>query len=303
MMSSQVATPGVGVPQAGPQTGAQIQASHLHGRFPTSSPSSTSSSPAQMAYEGRLSLMTNQPPYPHQQYPSSFSQGPYTANLNFNLINNAFKQKEGEARPNIELPFNLPEGNLSPSSGSGSPRTDETLDKTSDNIESGHDISHEAGHDIIREAEPLTGLEIMRQQIQQIPEIPIKPQGISVRQDMQQTSTDSEEETHNVEHTPILERVEHNHSVERRGSVEIHDVEDNDEELLIDEEMEEQELNSDSIDRHEETFEEVPVEKIDNIKQFSGYQPYLNMKEGGEGINSLEKLQQVKQLFHSFFFY
>jgi len=70
-------------------------------------------------------------------------------------------------------------------------------------------------------------------------------------------------------------------------------VEDNDEELLIDEEMEEPDVNSSSIERHEETFEEEPVEKSENVKQFSGFQPYLNMKEGGEGINSLEKLQQV----------
>ena len=268
MMSSQVANPGVGVPQPGPQAGAQI-----HGRYPTSSPPSSNSSPAQMAYEGRLSMMTNQPPYPHQQYPSTYPQSPYTANLNFNLINNAFKQKGGEVTPNIEIPFSLPEGNLSPSSGSGSPRTDETLDKTSDQIESGHDMSHEV--------EPLTGLEIMRQQIQQIPEQISRPQGISIRQDIQQIGTDSEEENHNVEHN---------------RSVEIHDVEDNDEELLIDEEMDEPEVNSSNIERHEETFEEEPAEKSDNVKQFSGYQPYLNMKEGGEGINSLEKLQQVNKM-------
>ena len=261
MMSSQVANPGVGVPQPPAQ---------IHGRYPPSSPASSNSSPAQMAYEGRMSLITNQPPFPHQQYPSPYPQSPYTANLNFNLINNAFKQKDGEATPNIDIPFNLPEGNLSPSSASGSPRTDETLDKTSDQIESAHDMSHEV--------EPLSGLEIMRQQIQQIPEQLSRPQGISIRQDIQQMGPDSEEE---------------NHIAEQPRSVEIHDVEDNDEELLIDEEMEEPEVNSSSVERHEETFEEEPIERNDNVKQFSGYQPYLNMKEAGEGINSLEKLQQV----------
>ena len=72
---------------------------------------------------------------------------------------------------------------------------------------------------------------------------------------------------------------------------EINDVEEN-EELLIDEEMEEADS---SRDKHEETFEEVPVEKVDTLKQFSNFQPYLNMKESAEngGINSLEKLQQV----------
>merc|ERR1711862_716771 len=135
------------------------------------------------------------------------------------------KQKNREATPNIEIPFNLPEGNLSPSSASGSPRTDETLDKTNDQIESGQENNEE----------PLTGLEIMRQQIQQIPEQISRPQGLSIRQDIQQMGTDdSEEENHNAEHQ---ER-------EHQESVEIHDVEDNDEELLIDEEMEEADVNS-----------------------------------------------------------
>ena len=265
MMSSQVANPGVGVPQPGAQAAAQI-----HGRYPTNSPPSSNSSPAQMTYEGRLSLMTGQGAYPHQQYPTSFSQSPYTANLNFNLINNAFKPKQVENTPNIEIPFGIPEGNLSPSSASGSPRTDETLDKTSDPVDSAHDVSHEQ--------EPLTGLEIMRQQIQQIPEQIQRPQGISVRQDIQQTSTDSEEETHNIEHNK---------------SVEIHDIEDNDEELLIDEEMEEPEINTSGTERHEETFEEEPAQKSQSGKPFTGFQPYMNIKEGSEGINSLEKLQQV----------
>ena len=259
-MSSQVANPGVGVPQP-PVPPPQIH----HQRYPTSSPANPNNSAAQMAYEGRLSLMTN----PHQPYQSAYQQSPYTANLNFNLINNAFKQKDGEATPNIEIPFNLPEGNLSPSSASGSPRTDETLDKTTEHIEAGQD-NHE---------EQLTGLEIMRQQIQQIPEQISRPGGLSIRQDIHQMGPeDSEEENHNTE---------------QQDPVEIHDVEDNDEELLIDEEMEEPDVNSSSIERHEETFEEEPVEKSENVKQFSGFQPYLNMKEGGEGINSLEKLQQV----------
>ena len=54
-----------------------------------------------------------------------------------------------------------------------------------------------------------------------------------------------------------------------------------------------------SRDKHEETFEEVPVDKVDSMKQFSTFQPYLNVKEAtaGEGaINSLEKLQQVSPI-------
>ena len=56
---------------------------------------------------------------PHPTYPS-----PFTANLNFNLIKDTYKQDKAEASSESF------EGNLSPSSGTGSPRTDETLDKT-----------------------------------------------------------------------------------------------------------------------------------------------------------------------------
>ena len=48
------------------------------------------------------------------------------------------------------------EGNLSPSSGTGSPRTDETLDKTSEPPTD--PAEPEAG------AQPLSGLEMLRQQ-------------------------------------------------------------------------------------------------------------------------------------------
>lgn len=255
MMSSTVATPGAG--GVSPSVGAGGGAANLqhaalhHGMFPTSSPSSTSSSPAQMAYEGRMSMIPGAG-YPH---PQSY-QSPFTANLNFNLINNSYKPKEVESSESFE-------GNLSPSSGTGSPRTDETLDKTSDNVEA--DTSHEA--------EPMTGLEMLRQQANSIP----KPPGLTIRQDIQ---------------TPMSKE---NKSEDERSheDEEIHDVEENEEELLIDEEMME---NDNSREKHEETFEEVPVDKIDSLKQFSNFQPYLNVKEGSEGsgaINSLQKLQQV----------
>ena len=191
---------------------------------------------------------------PQQAFPAH----PFTANLNFNLINNSYKPKEAEQS------F---EGNLSPSSGTGSPRTDETLDKTSDHAEA--DTSHEA-----QETDAMTGLEMLRQQANNIP----KPPGLTIRQDVQ---------------TPM----DKNNKSEGSSNEdeEIHDVEENEEELLIDEEMEEAD---NSRDKHEETFEEVPVDKIDTLKQFSNFQPYLQMKEATQGageaaINSLEKLQQV----------
>ena len=145
MMSSQVshpAMPGLEAPS--------LASPHLQ-RL-AYSPSSGSSSPAQLPYEARISLNPLQ--YPGGvQYP----QAPYTANLNFNLINNAYKSK------------NVGEHSPSPSSTSGSPRTDETIEGTEPSSEGGQE-----GH--------LSGLEIMRRQAMEIPEV-AKP-GIMVRRDM-----------------------------------------------------------------------------------------------------------------------
>ena len=113
MMSSQVASPAPGVPQTSTPPANLL--------FPTSSPSSTNSSPAH--YEGRIGMIPGTYPS-HPTYPS-----PFTANLNFNLIKDTYKQDKAEGSSESF------EGNLSPSSGTGSPRTDETLDKTSDPAE------------------------------------------------------------------------------------------------------------------------------------------------------------------------
>ncbi len=261
MMSSTVAAPGAG---AGAVTGTGPVSSSgpgpLHSMFPSSSSSASasSSSPAgPMSYEGRMAMI------PPPAYPNPY-QSQFTANLNFNLINNSYKQKEAEAASESF------EGNLSPSSGTGSPRTDETLDKPS---------SEPAEADTSHEAETLTGLEMLRQQANSIPKPP--GPGLTIRQDIQ---------------TPVSKSSNKNNDTE-----EIHDVEENEEELLIDEEMEE---NDNSREKHEETFEEVPVDKIDKLKQFSNFQPYLNVKEGGESgaINSLEKLQQVSDCFIIYIF-
>ena len=74
MMSSQVASQAPGVPQTSTPPANLL--------FPTSSPSSTNSSPAH--YEGRIGMIQG-------SYPS-----PFTANLNFNLINNPYKQDKAE---------------------------------------------------------------------------------------------------------------------------------------------------------------------------------------------------------------
>ena len=180
----------------------------------------------------------------HPSYPS-----PFTANLNFNLINNTYKQDKTEASSESF------EGNLSPSSGTGSPRTDETLDKTSEPPTD--PAEPEAG------AQPLSGLEMLRQQAEaQILPKPGLAGGLTIRQELQKQPAREEE---------------------------INDVEEN-EELLIDEEMEEADS---SRDKHEETFEEVPLEKVDSIKLFSTFQ---EKADNGE-INSLKKLPQVSFSF------
>ena len=258
MMSSTMAAPGAGAggvagggPVPGPSPGP------LHSMFPaSSSPSSTSSPAGPMSYEGRMAMI------PPPAYPNPY-QNQFTANLNFNLINNSYKQKEAEAASESF------EDNRSPSSGTGSPRTDETLDKTSDPVEA--DTSHEA--------DTMTGLEMLRQQANSLPEPEAPGPGLSIRRDIQ---TEVSKSSNKIEKSSEDE--------------EIHDVEENEEELLIDEEMEENDV---SREKHEETFEEVPVEKIDKLKQFSNFQPYLNVREGGESgaINSLEKLQQVSESF------
>ena len=262
MMSSTVASPAPG--SAHPPHPAPAP------MFPASSPSSTSSSPAAAlaaSYEGRMSMIPGlQPP----AYPSPY-QSQFTANLNFNLINNPYNKHQAPAsKPEAaeDRSFEAP-GNLSPSSGTGSPRTDETLDKTSDTAAEA-DTSHEA--------ETSTGLEMLRQQADSIPAPAPAPgpgPGLTIRQDIQTQMGKNENKSEDEE---------------------IHDVEEAEEELLIDEEMEEADS---SRDKHEETFEEVPVDKVDSMKQFSTFQPYLNVKEAtaGEGaINSLEKLQQVSPI-------
>jgi hypothetical protein len=240
MMSSQVSS---SLPPL-PSDPSLVQ--QLHARIA----SPISSSPAQLPYEARISLNPMQ--YPGGvQYP----QSPFTANLNFNLINNAFK-------PSKEMQEQLP--SPSPSSASGSPRTDEGGDR---------DPSSEPGPSSEPEPPVLSGLEIMRQQIQQIPEMlgPARP-GLSVRKDM-------------VEGTG--EKVEEN-------AMEIHDVE---EESRIDEEMADE--GNESLEQPiDDSFVEDKAEDTSRgeaVPPFVGFQPYLQPRPGApeEAGSSLEKLQQV----------
>ena len=77
--------------------------------------------------------------------------------------------------------------------------------------------------------------------------------------------------------------------------IEIHDVEDEDEEEMhIDEEMAD-EGNASLENPIDDTFEEEKQEESED-KTFVGFQPYLQPRTGltNEGASSLEKLQQVR---------
>ena len=264
MMGSQVMA-GAGMPGASDPNSMGSTPSHLHR---VSSPSSASCSPAQVPYEARISLNPLQFPG-GVQYP----QGPYTANLNFNLINNVFKPTTKEI--NEAVPSSSP-----PSSDSGSPRTDSAGEQTEPSSEG---------------PEQLSGLEIMRQQIQKIPE--------QIQQQQQQNQELPEENQQNVQMAEGLQNGVTAHEDEseeetvQNGNnvIEIHDVEDEDEEEMhIDEEMAD-EGNASLENPIDDTFEEEKQEESED-KTFVGFQPYLQPRTGltNEGASSLEKLQQVR---------
>ena len=264
MMGSQVMA-GTGMPGGSDPSSLGSAPSHLHR---VSSPSSASCSPAQVPYEARISLNPLQFPG-GVQYP----QGPYTANLNFNLINNVFKPTTKEI--NEAVPSSSP-----PSSDSGSPRTDSAGEQTEPSSEG---------------PEQLSGLEIMRQQIQKIPE--------QIQQQQQQSQELPEENQQNVQMAEGLQNGVTAHEDEseeetvQNGNnvIEIHDVEDEDEEEMhIDEEMAD-EGNASLENPIDDTFEEEKQEESED-KTFVGFQPYLQPRTGltNEGASSLEKLQQVR---------
>ena len=264
MMGSQVMA-GTGMPGGSDPSSLGSAPSHLHR---VSSPSSASCSPAQVPYEARISLNPLQFPG-GVQYP----QGPYTANLNFNLINNVFKPTTKEI--NEAVPSSSP-----PSSDSGSPRTDSAGEQTEPSSEG---------------PEQLSGLEIMRQQIQKIPE--------QIQQQQQQSQELPEENQQNDQMTEGLQNGVTAHEDEseeetvQNGNnvIEIHDVEDEDEEEMhIDEEMAD-EGNASLENPIDDTFEEEKQEESED-KTFVGFQPYLQPRTGltNEGASSLEKLQQVR---------
>ena len=264
MMGSQVMA-GTGMPGGSDPSSLGSAPSHLHR---VSSPSSASCSPAQVPYEARISLNPLQFPG-GVQYP----QGPYTANLNFNLINNVFKPTTKEI--NEAVPSSSP-----PSSDSGSPRTDSAGEQTEPSSEG---------------PEQLSGLEIMRQQIQKIPE--------QIQQQQQQNQELPEENQQNVQMAEGLQNGVTAHEDEseeetvQNGNnvIEIHDVEDEDEEEMhIDEEMAD-EGNASLENPIDDTFEEEKQEESED-KTFVGFQPYLQPRTGltNEGASSLEKLQQVR---------
>ena len=278
MMGSQVMA-GAGMPGASDPNSMGSTPSHPHR---VSSPSSASCSPAQVPYEARISLNPLQFPG-GVQYP----QAPYTANLNFNLINNVFKPTTKEISEAV--PSSSP-----PSSDSGSPRTDSAGEQTEPSSEG---------------PEQLSGLEIMRQQIQKIPE------QIQQQQQMQESHQQPEEnqqmlQVHQNGQMPerlqngasANEEEEEEEEVVHNGDniVEIHDVEDEDEEEMhIDEEMADEgnaSLENPIDDTFEEDKQEGDDKSVEQDNSFVGFQPYLQPRTGltEGGASSLEKLQQVR---------
>ena len=268
MMGSQVMA-GTGMPGGSDPNSLGTTPSHLHR---VASPSSASCSPAQVPYEARISLNPLQFPGGGVQYPPA----PYTANLNFNLINNVFKPTTKEI--NEAVPSSSP-----PSSDSGSPRTDSAGEQTEPSSEG---------------PEQLSGLEIMRQQIQKIPE------QIQQQQQMQQIQQLPEENQQNggLQNgvTSHDDEDEEEEEIVHNGEnvIEIHDVEDEDEEEMhIDEEMAD-EGNASLENPIDDTFEEEKHEDGEDKRgeTFVGFQPYLQPRPGltEEGASSLEKLQQVR---------
>ena len=241
------------------------------------SPSSASSVP----YQARISLNPLQFPG-GVQYP----QAPYTANLNFNLINNMYKPMTKEMTEAV--PSSSP-----PSSDSGSPRTDSAGEQTEPSSEG---------------QEQLSGLEIMRQQIQNIPEQinqqehhPGQQLSVENQQHIMQGLQNGQRRPEGhpngfPRHEEESEETSHNGG----NVVEIHDVEDEgDEEMHIDEEMADEgnaSLENPIDDTFEEEKQEQEVEDKAGENSFPGFQAYLQPRTGltEEGASSLEKLQQVR---------
>ena len=120
MLSSQAPPQGGVSATAGPHTPA------IHCLPNAANPHQPSS---QIAYEGRVSLMSpgSAQPWPHPQHFNQFNS------LNFNF--SPFKNKEGGS---LGIPFPLDNDRETSPSSAGSPRTDDTVDKSS-----GLDKTHE----------------------------------------------------------------------------------------------------------------------------------------------------------------
>ena len=221
MLSSQAPPTGVsgGVSSAG---GPLQPAMH---RLPPTSPASPASS-AQIAYEGRVSLVS---PGGGQHW----AHPPHFQPFNFNLLHSSFKAKDGEE-------FDQ-DRETSPSSSAGSPRTDETMDKSSDKLDRAHDAMEKSFE---QKAEQDGGdrqkssLEILQEHLRHIPAVSASPEraesssppaveeagpappSLSIRQDIQECRGGGEADLRNI-------------SEEKEEDFE------EEEELRIDEEMEE----------------------------------------------------------------
>ena len=163
--------------------GVPVQAPGMHHHLPSTGP--PGSSPEQIAYEGRLSLLANaaagSPAGNWQNPPIPFNQ------LHFNLLHQ-FKPSSGSDDKQNGGPGGLfpqlghhQDRDSSPSS-SGSPRTDDTVDKTGDRMTDDHDKEgfnsggehhDEEPHDE-EERDGRSSLDILQDHIRQLPK-PVSP--------------------------------------------------------------------------------------------------------------------------------
>ena len=229
MMLSSQAPPQGGVSSSGPHPPA------LH-RLPPTSPALPPTSP-QIAYEGRVSLLSNSGSGESWPHPPHFQQ---FNSLNFNLLHTPFNRKDSD------LGYGLEQDRETSPSSAGSPRTDETIDKSSDKLDRSHDILDKS-FDVKRDQgrrEEKTSLDILKEHIRaQLPTPRTPVEDEDEDRSPEETSSPGEEENIVVPSLSIRRDIqEEGRSEDLRNISEekVEEFEEEEEELRIDEEMEEE---------------------------------------------------------------
>ena len=142
--------------------GVPVQPPGMHHLPPTAGiGQAPGSSPDQISYEGRLSLLANAAAgsgAPNWQTPPH----PFNTQLHFNLLHHQFKPSDDKG-PGNSFPRHLDQERDSSPSSSGSPRTDDTGDKTVDRTdEHGGNVSES------EERDGRSSLDILQEHINQL---------------------------------------------------------------------------------------------------------------------------------------